>query len=104
VLTIPEKSRQGFAFICEDEDRRAFVPGTCRLRVHDQQTETELQGWTEIPPAMRMEVFIAATVNRILNDNNAYEYRVLTVQSDYDTDDQLSKEEVYRIENLRGFQ
>jgi hypothetical protein len=50
-----------------------------------------------------VNIVIPAASNRILNTGNAYETRILTVQSDYDTDDQLSAEREYRIKNLSGF-
>lgn len=103
MLTIPEKSRQGFAFIFEDEDLEAFTPDTVRYRLHDPDTDQELIGWTTVTPGQTVTVVIPASANRILDDSLAYEMRVLTVQSDYDTDEQLSKDYVYRVQNLSGF-
>lgn len=101
--TIPEKSRQGFSFIFEDEELEPFVPDTVRYRVHDPETDVELLAWTEVPPESTVTVIVPATVNRIVDDNKTYELRVVTVQSDYDTDAQLSQDRTYRVENLGGF-
>jgi hypothetical protein len=103
MLTIPEKSRQGFAFIFEDESLQAFTPVTARYRVHDPETALELIGWTDLSPASTVTVVIPATANRIVDDSKAYELRTVTVQSDFDTDNQLSQDRTYRVQNLSGF-
>lgn len=106
MLTVRETSRQKFRVVFEDEHRQRFTPSTIRYRL-DDQTEgqaTELVGWTSVAsPASSIEITIPASANRILDDDNPYELRVLTVQSDYDTDNQLSEEETYRVKNLSGF-
>jgi hypothetical protein len=104
MLTIPEKSRQGFAFIFEDENLRSFTPATVRYRVHDPETALELVAWTEATPDTTVTVVIPASANRIVDDSKAYELRTLTVQSDFDSDEQLSQDRTYRVQNLSGFQ
>lgn len=103
MLTIPEKSRLGLAFIFEDEDLRAFTPGTVRYRLHDPYRDREIIAWTSADPDSTINVIIPASANAIYDDTQAYEMRIVTVQSDYDTDDQLSAERVYRVQNLSGF-
>jgi len=103
MLTIPEGSRQGFAFIFEDEALEPFVPLTVRYRLHDPETDLELIPWTQVTPDTTVEVILPASANRIVDTSKAYEMRTLTVQSDYDTDDQLSQDRTYRVQNLSGF-
>ena len=109
----PEKSRTGFRFIYEDEDLNPFQPLTARYRVHDASTNQEMVGWTDATidvvlgvngkvVASSSDVVIPASANVIIQ-SSSYESRVLTVQSDYDTDNQLSQYREYRIENLSGF-
>lgn len=104
MLTIPEKSRQAFVLIFEDEALARFTPETVRYRLHDPDTNQELIGWTSVTPDESVLITIPSTANRIIDDSLAYETRVLTIQSDYDTDDQLSEDYVYRVQNLSGFQ
>lgn len=104
MLTIPEKSRQGFSFIFEDENLERFTPASVRYRLHDPERNVELIPWTDVTPAETVNVIIPASANRILMNFQAYELRVLTVQSDYDTDSQLSEDRIYRVKNLPGFQ
>jgi hypothetical protein len=104
MLSIPEQSRQGFAFIFENEDLEPFTPTTVRFRVHDPETALELLAWIDLSPDSTVNVVIPATVNRIVDDSKAYEMRIVTVQSDHDTPNQLSQQREYRVENLSGFQ
>jgi hypothetical protein len=104
MLTINEKSRQVFELHFEDENREEFIPDTVRYRLHNPSTDEELVGWVSVEPTEdTMLITIPSTANRMLNTSLAYEPRILTVQSDHDTDDQLSEELEYRIRNLSGF-
>jgi len=107
MLTVREESRQKFAVSFQDEQFKPFLPATIRYRLDDRTDGRKQQviDWTDVTPtATSIEILIPSTANIILNDNNAYETRVLTIQSDYGTDNQLSFDETYRVLNLRGFQ
>jgi hypothetical protein len=106
MLTVREESRQDFDVAFLDKAGQRFVPTTVRYRLDDvtDGETTELIAWTEIAPARLVEIIIPATANRILDDDNKYELRVFTVQSDYGTDNQLSHDETYKVRNLSGFQ
>lgn len=86
-----------------DKDGRPFVPTAARYKVDDYDSETTLLDWTDIPPAAKTDVSIPASANRILDDYNETERRVLTVQSDPGTDGQLAQESHYKVTNLEGF-
>lgn len=112
MLTVPEKTRLQFLFVPEDEEREEFTPDTLRYRLHEPVSDTELIPWTSFtinePGALATDrdpfiITIPSTANRMLNTSNAYEARILTVQSDHDTDDQLSADFEYRVRNLSGF-
>lgn len=99
----PESSQVWAEVRFVDKDDRPFVPATARWRLEDRDTELELVPWTAITPDKKVDVAIPATANRILSDVNDTEKRVLTVQSDYGTDNQLSQEIAYKVTNLAGF-
>jgi hypothetical protein len=107
VITIREKSRQKFRVVFEDEDRQPFLPLTIRYRLDDKSDDcgspTTIIDWTSVAPQTEIEITIPSEANRILNSSNAFERRVLTIQSDYDTDSQLSNDEEYLVRNLAGF-
>lgn len=106
MLTISEASRQKFAVSFKDEDYQPFLPTSVRYRLDDKTDDitTVLIDWQDVTPAYRIEITIPSSANVILNDQNVYETRVLTIQSDYGTDNQLSEDETYRVRNLKGFQ
>jgi len=107
MLTIAEQSRQKFAFSFKDEDYQPFVPATIRYRLDDKTDDitTVILDWQTVStPDSRIEILIPSSANAILNDRNDYETRVLTIQSDYGTDNQLTEDVTYRIRNLSGLQ
>jgi hypothetical protein len=107
MLTILEQSRQKFAVSFKDETYALFVPGSVRYRLDDitiPEQPTVVLDWQTIPPDTSVEITIPSSANSILNDRNPYETRVLTIQSDYGTDSQLSQDLSYRVRNMPGFQ
>lgn len=106
MLTISEGSRQKFSIAFKDEDYQPFLPSTVRYRLDDKTDDitTVILDWQTVTPDYRIEITIPSSANAILNDLNIYETRVLTIQSDYGTDNQLSEDETYRVRNLQGFQ
>lgn len=108
MITIREGSRQKFAVTFKDEDYEPFVPTTIRYRLDDQSDTnrlTTILDWQYVSLTdSRIEILIPSSANAILNDSNPYETRVLTIQTDYGTDNQLSEDETYRIRNMKGFQ
>jgi len=106
MLTISEQSRQKFAISFKDEDYEPFIPTSIRYRLDDKTDDitTVILDWQIVATLdSRIEIIIPSSANAILNDRNSYETRVLTIQSDYGTDNQLSEDETYRIRNLQGF-
>jgi hypothetical protein len=105
VKTIREKSRYRFSVDFRDEDRQLFVPTTIRYRLDDRTNgyTTTVIDWTTVSPQSVIEILIPSDANRILNTCNPYENRLLTIQSDYDTDNQLSEDHEYLVRNLKGF-
>lgn len=87
-----------------DRFDRPFTPTTVRYRVEDLNSDTELKPWTALSPAAVIEFPIDASINRILRDDSDYEVKVVTIQSDYGTEVQLSQELEYKVTNLRGFE
>ncbi len=102
--TYPESTQVWAEVRFLDRFDRPFVPGTARYRMEDDATDTLLQDWSALPSGPVVEVAVTPELNRILNDRNKYEIKVLTIQSDYGTNLQLSQEVRYRIKNLAGFE
>ena len=107
MLTIMEQSRQKFSVSFKDETYALFMPGSVRYRLDDvtvPEWPTVVLDWQTISPDTSVEITIPSSANSILNNRNPYEERVLTIQSDFGTDDQLSEELSYRIVNMQGVQ
>lgn len=99
-----EQSRSKFVFTFENEEGVLFVPDTVRWRLDDKTCGlTEVLPWQSAAAALTVEILVPADANRILNDANPTEIRLLTVQSDFGTENQLSQELEYPVENLEGF-
>src|SRR6476659_10093005 len=102
MLTVKEGSRQQFQLVFEDESRLRFMPQTVRYRLDDTThggkvtlldwTTVDVTGFTVEDPLV---ITLPSSLNRILYDYSRFEMRVLTVQSDFDTDIQLSDEEQF---------
>lgn len=106
MIVVREQSRQKFAVSFQGEDLKLFVPGSVRYRLDDRTDNCVRQvlDWQDVTPDTSVEITVPASANTILNNSNRFELRVLTVQTDYGTDNQLSADETYRLQNLRGFQ
>lgn len=106
MIIVREQSRQKFAVTFQDETYSPFVPASVRYRLDDRTDDhiRQVLDWQTVSPASSIEITIPSGANTILNDSNRFELRVLTIQSDYGTDNQLSADETYRLQNLRGFQ
>jgi|SRR5689334_744256 len=107
MLTIQEQSRQKFSVSFKDETYALFTPGSIRYRLDDvtiPEWPTVVLDWQTVVPDTTVEITIPSSANSILNDRNPYETRVLTIQSDFGTDDQLSTELNYRVRNMPGVQ
>jgi hypothetical protein len=101
--TVPERSRKSWRVTFTDDDGEVVAPTTIRYRVHDEDSGTELVAWTAVTPSGRVTITIPASANRILDNTNTREIKVLTVQSDESTDNQQSSQERYQVLNLSGF-
>lgn len=99
---VPERSRASFRATFVAENDQVFTPTAVRYRV-DSQDGTVLVDWTSLTPASSITITVAASANRILNDANAAEVKIITIQSDYGTDNQMSEELQYQVVNLVGF-
>lgn len=104
MLRVPERSAKSFVATFYATEETFFTPSAARYRLHDRDSNTELIPWTSILSLnTRVTITIPASANRILNDANNREVKVLTVQSDFDTDSQQSEQLLYLVENLSGF-
>ena len=84
------------------------APTTARYRIKDLTNNRIVRDWTSLPTDASQDILIAASDNSVFQSNplskRRYEDRSLIVQGNYSTDYQVSKEELYRIRNQRGWE
>jgi hypothetical protein len=87
--------------------RLSATPLSLRYLIKDIDNDRIVRDWTTLAPAALVEFSVIASDNDIYNDRRGKkkrtESRVLTIQANYDTDTQFTKEIEYVIRNLRGF-
>ncbi len=77
-----------------------YTPTNARYRVDDLNTRTNHVAWTTVTPSTRMTITVPATANTVENRSFAEETKVLTIQTDYGTANQVSDEREYIVKNL----
>ncbi len=89
-----------------DEDGNAVIPSAGKYWVYDitdQDAPVEIKAETAFTPtASSFDFEILPTENRILDDTNDYEMRVLTVEFTYSTTRQGTAEHKWGVKNLHG--
>lgn len=87
-----------------DEDGDAFTPTNARYRLDDKTSGNSIIGWTTIDSvdlSTSMDITIAASNNSIINDSLVEEVKVLTVETDFGTDNAHVEEHEYTVVNLQ---
>ena len=99
-MRVNEESSATFTVRPMDENGSPFIPTTMRYRVDDLASSTQIIGWTAATPSVEVTIVVPASAHTMIDPDKPEEVRVLTVQSDYDTDDQHSEEKRYDLVNL----
>lgn len=98
--TINEKSVAVITVLFKDEDGVLISPSAASYRVDDLTAGTALVAPTVIVPVDGMyDIVIPAAMNAIIDQNRAFEIKVVTVSWTYGTGD-VNDEYRYRVKNL----
>ena len=94
-----------------DRNGVVIIPTTARFRLDDYKTKQAIIAWTviELPDLNQdptadptlMLITIPATSNTIINNNNAREKKVVTVETDFGTATANTEDFEYWVRNLR---
>lgn len=100
-----EQTLEGSAFKLDmtffDEESNAAMPGNARYRLDCETSRTMIQDWTPIAPiASSRTLDITSTNNRIINQDNLFELRLVTVQANHSTETQFTDRYRYLVKNL----
>lgn len=85
-----------------DKNSDAALPTTLVYRIDCITTDTEIRADTTITPGETVEVTIADEENRIINQNNITELRVVTFTAGYGAGEQATEAYRYDVRNLHG--
>lgn len=77
-----------------------YVPVTARYKLTDCRSEEVLIDWTNLAPALSMEIVIPGDSNAMVS-NRKYENKVVTVNTDSGLDSQHYEEYEYKIESKK---
>lgn len=85
-----------------DPDGLAFNPSTISYRIDDALSGTAIRGTTNVTPASaNVSITVSANDSRIVNDFNLTERRIVTVTANDGDTDELNKQYLYDVVNLR---
>lgn len=103
ITRINERTRVTVEVVFLDPASTPTAPFTARWRAFCDTTQTDLTEWASIsvPSTGRVEIELPASMMRIINPANRSETKIIAVESNYDTDDQVSDEHEIEVKNLR---
>lgn len=76
---------------------------TARWRAYCATTNTSLTEWASltVDATGRVDLFIPASITRIIQDSNPYEEKILATEANEGTDQQISKDHSIVVKNLK---
>lgn len=100
-MDVNELSYATFTVIPRNTSGVATEPTNCRYRLDDLTSGNSIIAWTDVDElSTSMTIEIAASNNSIIDTNVDSEIKVLTVETDYGTDDAHIEELSYEVINL----
>lgn len=103
-MIVNEESTVTFVIMPTDETGASVTPASARYRVDDLLTQNELIGWTNITDvSSEMTIQLpggSAGPQAMIDAGMQKETKVLTVQTDFGTDDEHNEEFKYKVRNL----
>jgi hypothetical protein len=100
-VIVNELSKATFTARPISEDGTEFTPTNARYRLDDKAATTELIAWTALTPSTAMEILIPAPTHAMVNANLNLETKVLTIETDFGTDNAHVAEFEYQIQNMQ---
>jgi len=98
---VNERTRFEVAVEFLDADGAPAAPSAVEYRIDDAGTGAEILDWTSIDPESEVTIPVTSEQNRILDDANQIEIRLLTVRAVLGADAELPEEFEWAVKNLR---
>lgn len=84
-----------------NEDKVATIPSKAYIRIDDEESGTSIRARVELTGlASVMQIDITATENRIIDQNNKFEARKITLEWDYGVGKHGNDDFTYLVKNL----
>jgi len=100
---VPELSSCQVPVSFLDEDGNPYTPSSVDYRLDCQTTGKNILAWTSAAPAANIIITITPQQNAIINENNAFETKFLTVRADSGLPSQLfGGPYIWDVQNLPG--
>jgi hypothetical protein len=90
------------AYFRNRSDASADTPSTVKYRLDCLTTGQQILDWTSVTAGESVSITVTGAQNAILNDDNDYEVKQLTVESDVGSADQCRGRKTWRVENIYG--
>lgn len=85
-----------------DKNGSAEVPASISYRIDDVASGTEIKADTSVGAASSIEITVAATENAILDGDNKYEVKRLTLTATYGASERATEVVYWRVRNLEA--
>jgi hypothetical protein len=101
MLAVNEQTSATLSLTFSDERGAAVIPTSGKYRIDDVATGTVITGWTAFTPTTSSyDITITSLENKILDELNDSEVRLVTVIVYYPSSKQCTSEYRYEITNL----
>ena len=98
--TVNERTTAYLVLTFKDKDGNLVTPQSITYNIHCLTNNIEIRGNTSVTPDTSVEITITPTENRIIDPNNKYERRLITVVATYNINDEATAQYEYRVLNL----
>lgn len=101
VIRHNERSRFKLEFKFLDEQNQPMTPNTCRWRVYCLSSDTDVTDWMDIAVPSTGVVEVTMLPSYLANLSGlAEEMKIVSIEGEYGTDDQVSQEQEILVKNL----
>jgi len=88
--------------VCKNKAGVAEAPASAAYWIDDLGSGERVREETSLTPGLSMEIQLAPTDNRIVDDTRGSEIRRVTVRAAYGANDALKGVYLYKVKNLSG--
>lgn len=88
-----------------DEEQNPVLPNNVQYKIEDIETGQTIKEWTRIEPREgTYDIEITAEENKIIDDSNNVERKILTIKYSYGANRAGTGEYIWGVKNLKGIE